>query len=197
MATTKTPLNDIFVKQHYDLQTIRLRSRSWYEQQVLLLSKKRITPNRILTNNNEALQSRIIPGNLYLYKYDPKYKEQLPYYDMFPMVFPWKAYKEGFIGLNLHYLPIPLRIKLMDNLLTFKNNDKMDHTTRLKFSWQMIDGMSKFKLAEPCVKQYLYDHVMSPFVKVDSNDWATAMMLPLERFAKTSSTKVWKESTRK
>ena len=85
----------------------------------------------------------------------------------------------------------------MDNLLVFKNNDKMDATTRLKFSWQMIDGMSKFKLAEPCVKQYLYDHVMSPFVKVNSNDWATAMMLPLERFAKTSSTKVWKESTRK
>ena len=197
MATTKTPLNDIFVKQHYELQTIRLRSRSWYEQQILLLSKKRITPNRILTNNNEALQSRIIPGNLYLYKYDPKYKEELPYYDMFPMVFPWKANKDGFIGLNLHYLPIPLRIKLMDNLLMFKNNDKMDHTTRLKFSWQMIDGMSKFKLAEPCVKQYLYDHVMSPFVKVNSNDWATAMMLPLERFAKTSSTKVWKESSRK
>jgi len=116
---------------------------------------------------------------------------------MFPMVFPWKANKDGFIGLNLHYLPIPLRIKLMDNLLMFKNNDKMDHTTRLKFSWQMIDGMSKFKLAEPCVKQYLYDHVKSPFVKVNSNDWATAMMLPLERFAKTSSTKVWKESTRK
>jgi hypothetical protein len=197
MATSKTPLNDIFVKQHYDLQTIRLRSRSWYDQQILLLSKKRITPNRILTNNNEALTSRILPGNLYLYKYDPKYKEQLPYYDMFPMVFPWKGYKGGFIGLNLHYLPIPLRIKLMDNLLTFKNNDKMDATTRLKFSWQMIDGMSKFKLAEPCVKQYLYDHVMSPFVKVNSNDWATAMMLPLERFAKTSSTKVWKESTRK
>jgi hypothetical protein len=197
MAKSKTPLNDIFVKQHYELETIRLRSRSWYEQQILLLSKKRITPNRILTNNNEALQSRILPGNLYLYKYDPKYKEQLPYYDMFPMVFPWKAYKEGFIGLNLHYLPIPLRIKLMDNLLIFKNNDKMDETTRLKFSWQMIDGMSKFKLAEPCVKQYLYDHVMSPFVKVNSNDWATAMMLPLERFAKTSSTKVWKESTRK
>lgn len=197
MATTKTPLNDIFVKQHYDLQTIRLRSRSWYEQQILLLSKKRITPNRILTNNNEALQSRIIPGNLYLYKYDPKYKEELPYYDMFPMVFPWKANKDGFIGLNLHYLPIPLRIKLMDNLLIFKNNDKMDQTTKLKFSWQMIDGMSKFKLAEPCVKQYLYDHVKSPFVKVNSNDWATAMMLPLERFAKTSATKVWKESTRK
>ena len=70
MATSKTPLNDIFVKQHYDLQTIRLRSRSWYDQQILLLSKKRITPNRILTNNNEALTSRILPGNLYLYKYD-------------------------------------------------------------------------------------------------------------------------------
>jgi hypothetical protein len=194
---SKTPLNDIFVKQHYDLHNIRLRSKSWYEQQILLLSKKRITPNKILTNNNEALQSRILPGNLYLYKYDPKYKEELPYYDMFPMVFPWKAYKEGFIGLNMHYLPIPLRVRLMDSLLMFKNNDKMDQTTRLKFSWQMIDGMSKFKLAEPCVKQYLYDHVKSPFVKVNSNDWATAMMLPLERFAKASPTKVWKDSTRK
>jgi hypothetical protein len=88
-------------------------------------------------------------------------------------------------------------MQLLDNLLAFKSNNRLDETTRIKYSWAMIDGVSKFKAAQPCVKQYLNSHVRSQFRKVDSNDWATAMLLPVEQFVGASKQQVWEESRRK
>jgi hypothetical protein len=70
----------------------------------------------------------------------------------------------------------------------------MDSTTRIKYSWSLIAGVSKFKLAEPCIKHYLLPHVKTAFKKIDSNDWATAMLLPVERFSKSTKENVWKDS---
>jgi hypothetical protein len=197
MASTNKPIQDLFVKHHYDMDNMRRKSSAWFNQQVALMAGKRITPNKILQNDLSSLATKVMPGNLYLYYYDPKTKDTLPYYDRFPMVFPWKANKDGFIGLNMHYLPYQLRVKLMDNLLVFRNNEKMDQTTKLRYSWQLIDGMAKFGLAKPCVKQYLYSHVQSPFVRVEANDWGTAMMMPVERFVKAGKDQVWLDSRRK
>lgn len=84
----------------------------------------------------------------------------------------------------------------MDRLLTFKNNDKFDETTRLRLSWQLIDGVSKFALAKPCVKRYLKSQMRSPLVNVTADDWATAMMLPVERFVGATTQQVWLDSKR-
>ena len=193
--TTKIPsMHETFERNKYDLKTAAKKSRAWYTQQVLLLSKQGITPQRLMREDNSSLKARIIPGNLYMYVYDPKTKADLPYYDRFPLVFPYATAPGGFMGLNMHYLPYQLRIRLLDRLMVFKNNDKMDGTTRLKYSWSLIANVSKFKLAEPCIKHYLLPHVKTAFKKVDVNDWATAMLLPVERFIKAPKEKVWKDS---
>ena len=196
MATTpKNPtMHDVFERNKYDLKSSLKKSRAWYSQQVLLLGKQGITPQRLMREDLSSLKSRIIPGNLYMFAYDPKLKATLPYYDRFPLVFPYASVPGGFMGLNMHYLPYPLRIRLLDNLLVFKNNDKMDGTTRLKYSWSLIANVAKFRMAEPCIKHYLLPHVKTAFKKVDVNDWATAMLLPVERFIKTPKEQVWKDS---
>ena len=194
-TTTKNPsMHDVFERNKYDLKTATRKSRAWYTQQVLLLSKQGITPQRLMKEDPSSIKARIIPGNLYMYVYDPKTKADLPYYDRFPLVFPYATVPGGFMGLNMHYLPYPLRIRLLDRLMVFKNNDKMDGTTRLKYSWSIIAGVSKFKMAEPCIKHYLLPHVKTAFKKVDVNDWATAMLLPVERLVKAPKEKVWKDS---
>jgi hypothetical protein len=196
MATTpKNPtMHDVFERNKYDLKGSLKKSRAWYSQQVLLLGKQGITPQRLMREDLSSLKTRIIPGNLYMFAYDPKLKATLPYYDRFPLVFPYASVPGGFMGLNMHYLPYPLRIRLLDNLLVFKNNDKMDGTTRLKYSWSLIANVAKFRMAEPCIKHYLLPHVKTAFKKVDVNDWATAMLLPVERFIKAPKEQVWKDS---
>lgn len=193
MATNKTPtFVDIFEQNKYDLKTSAKKSRAWFNQQVLLLSKKNITPNKLMQGAN--LKARIIPGNLYMFIYDPKLKESLPYYDRFPLVFPYAATENGFMGLNMHYLPYHLRIQLLSRLMVFKNNDKMNETTRIKYSWALISGVAKFRAAEPCIKRYLSDHVKTPYNKVDADNWTTAMLLPVEKFVKAPKERVWRDS---
>lgn len=192
----KSPLETLFEKNRYDF-TIVNKSKTWFEQQANLLRGRGITPQKILGQAKSDITMTLVPGNLYMFFYDPKYKETLPYYDRFPMVFPWKKFKGGFIGLNLHYLPYGPRVKLMDRLLQFKTNDKMDETTRLRFSYGLIDGVSKFALAKPCIKQYLTEHMQSPFIHINARDWPTAMMLPVERFVGSNKETVWQESIKK
>jgi hypothetical protein len=159
----------------------------------LLLGRQGITANKLM-NNPSSMAQKIVPGNMYMFFYDPKLKATLPYYDRFPLVFPYAATPDGFMGLNMHYLPYHFRIQLLDRLMRFKNNDKMDSTTKIKYSWAMIAGVSKYKAAEPCIKRYLSYHVRSPYNKIDYPNWATAMLLPVEKFVKAPKEVVWKDS---
>jgi hypothetical protein len=160
------------------------------------MTRQQITPPKVLQGNPEQLTTTIMPGHLYMFLYDPKLKNELPYYDRFPLVFPFRKTEDGFIGLNMHYLPYGLRIQLLDRLLVYKSNAKMNETTRIKYSWALIDGVSRFDAAKPCIKQYLTGHVRSQFRKVNSNDWATAMLLPVERFVGASKQEIWADSRR-
>jgi len=186
-------LTRVFERYRYD-STIVNKSRTWFQQQVTLLGAKRISKTDLF--RQERTVSKITPGSLYLFYYDPKFKEELPYYDRFPLVFPYSATKDGFIGLNMHYLPYFPRVKLFQKLLTYANNDLFDETTKLKYSWSLIKGVSKFRPAQPCIKQYLLDHVQSAFIRIKPSDWHTVMMLPIEQFAGANKQTVWKESNK-
>lgn len=197
MATNPSTLQDVFQNNQYDLASAVKKSRGWFDQQILLMSKQQITPPKVLKGDPSALKTSVLPGKLYMFLYDPKLKATLPYYDKFPLVFPFRKLESGFLGLNMHYLPYQLRIKLLDKLMTFKSNSKLDETTKLKYSWAVIDGVSRYNAAIPCVKHYLTDHVRSPFRQIGADDWATAMMLPVERFTGATKDQVWLDSKRK
>jgi hypothetical protein len=122
-------------------------------------------------------------------------KDELPYYDKFPLVFPYKKVPGGFMGLNMHYLPYQARVVLLQRLMDFATDATLTDNTRLKLSWKLISGVSQFKWAEACVKHYLNSHVRSTFRKIDAPDWATAMLLPVEQFVGASKNQVWADST--
>jgi len=174
-------------------------ARAWYRNQASQLASRNVNKNRIM--NDKANVKRIITtndiGSMYLFFYDPKGKATLPYYDIFPMIFPIGFQEGGFLGINLHYLPHYLRAQLMDALYTTANNDKYDETTKLKISYDMLNSASKFGAFSACVKRYLWDHVQSNFLYVEPTNWDTALMLPLERFQKAPSYKVFGDSIKK
>lgn len=192
----KQTVKDVFERNRYDLKTAIKKSRSWFDRQVQMLARENLTPQKVISGNTDQVTTTVLPGYLYMYLYDPKLKETLPYYDRFPLVFPYRKTQDGFIGLNMHYLPYALRIELLDALLTFRNNNRLDETTRLKYSWAIIDGVSRYRAAQPCIKQYLMPHVRSQFRRINADDWATAMLLPVERFVGASKQEVWADSRR-
>ena len=187
----------IFRKNHVDLRTAAKKSSNWFNQQAYNLSRQNIRPERLIRDSAEKnvnFNNQITPGELYLFNYDAKHKDTLPYWDTFPLVFPFKKLPGGFIGLNMHYLPYQLRIMLLTKLMQFKTGT--NEMTRLKLSWQLLQGLSTNLYVQPCVHRYLITHVKSPLKRIDSEDWATAMLLPVERFQGASKQKVWAESRR-
>lgn len=171
-----------------------LEARNWLRQKAAEV--RNVSP-KVTIQQGPILTSRVVTGSMYLFAYDPKTKEDLPYYDRFPLVFPFRRVSDGFYGINMHYLPPLLRAKLMDALYDTANNNKMDETTRLRINYRILQSAAKFRYFEPCVKHYLNNHVKSRFLRVDPTQWDVALFLPLERFAKANKLKVYADSKKK
>ena len=84
-------------------------------------------------------------GLLNMFVYDPKLKDKLPYYDTFPLVLPIEDYNNGFLGINLHYLSIPMRIRLLDRLIETANNKKFDESTSLNANYRALKKIDLIK----------------------------------------------------
>ena len=156
-----------------------------------------INMHKMLKDPRLVKKSRPRVGDMFMYAYDPKHRKTLPYYDSFPLTIMVKQAPGGFYGLNLHYLPLKERAILLDRLSELANNKKFDETTRLKLSYDLLKGASKFKYFAPCFKHYLTEHVDSQIMKVEASEWDIAIFLPTENFKKMKKTKVWKESRSK
>lgn len=146
------------------------------------------------SNYRSDLRSNIEIGKMYMFSYSPKYKNSLPYYDRYPLVFPIERYSDGFLGMNLHYLPPMYRATLLNALYDTLNNDKFDNSTRLRVSYSILNRSSKFGYFKPCVKRYLYTHLNSRFKEISSNEWNKAVLLPTQKFEKASDSRVYKDS---
>lgn len=167
-------------------------ARDWYR--ATASEYKRISEGRF-TSDKSRQTTKIMPGSMYMFHYDPKYKETLPFYDRFPLIFPFKVSGGHFWGLNLHYLPPQGRALLMNNLYELTNNKRYDESTRLRLSYDVLNGASKFKHFKPCVKQYLFSHVDARFIYIYPSEWDIAIFLPTERFKKSSKQTVWQHSS--
>jgi len=168
-------------------------ARTWLRTKVNSL---KATPSALMSDR-ERLRSQSIIGRMYFYYYDPKTKDQLKYYDKFPLVIPIERYGDGFLGLNLHYVEPKVRFILLDKLSTFTNNKMYDETTRLRLSYQTLKSASSIFEATPCIKRYLYSHVQSRFLEIDANEWDIAAILPVESFEKKTKEHVFNESRKK
>ena len=169
------------------------RSSQWYQTQIRKLG--RINTTQLMREGK--LVNQIIPGEMYLFAYDPKLKDKLPFYDMFPLVLPFRKIGGGFVGLNLHYLPYLMRFRILGFLSDYTNNEKMDETTRLSFSWRILEGASRLSPARACVRKYLSEHVQTRFLRIPFPDWVVASQLPVEKFEGASKDEVWRETRKK
>ncbi len=184
------------IKQSLLQQGISVRteeSRAWLLSKVKNLNVSK----QNLMGENSHLKDNTIVGKMYFYFYDPKTKENLPFYDKFPLVIPIEEHRDGFIGLNLHYLNPKRRIVLLDKLSEFANNSKYDETTKLRLSYSLLKSSSKIYEMKACIKKYLFTNVKSKFLQINADEWDIAALLPVESFQKTNKNKVFLDSESK
>ena len=165
----------------------RPKSTDWYREKI----KEFGTPTSLDLIRDGKQATNPFFGRLNMFIYDPKLKKKLPYYDTFPLVLPLENYNDGFLGLNFHYLPIPLRMKLLDRVVDFSNNTKFDESTKLNVNYTALKSI---RLIKPTLKRYLAGKVKSRFRRVDADEFTVATLLPVQRFKKGSQAEVYRDS---
>ena len=174
--------------------TLRTKeSKKWFREKIDGMKK----PSRAALLRDSALEpsQREMIGNMYMYMYDPKTKQDLPYYDRFPLVIPMDFTNNGFIGLNLHYIAPKYRAILLEELFTLISDNELDSETRFKLSYGLISKVSRFKYGKPCVKRYLTSHIDGQLERVQPIHWSLVSQLPSARFGKgTNTLTVYKDS---
>lgn len=168
----------------------------WFKTNINKLLGKNpvVSRHQLIRTQNATKLSSVQIGNMYQFVYDAKWKNELPYWDKFPLSIVIEMYPDGFLGLNLHYLPPQVRAVLLDELMQYKTTKDISEKTRLQLSWRMLADSRKHPMIYPCVKRYLYSHVQSNFLMVNPTEWEHVIFLPIENFQKQTKEYVWKQS---
>jgi hypothetical protein len=175
------------------LSTMSRESFNWLKRKIVeLRNPSGITRDIIKEKDRYTRRFRV--GMLYFFSYDPKTKADLPYYDTFPLVLILERYPDGFLGLNLHYLPIKYRIAFLSKLMPLAVLDDSDDIKRMRVTYDILNASRRYKEFRPCVKKYLYGHLKSRMLTIQPNEWDVASMLPVHHFKGAKPTQVWQES---
>lgn len=195
MPSTASQVFDTIITQGVRSGKIPARTeeaRVWYRDRAKAM--RSINEKTLINSDGSRLTSGLLPGSMYLFQYDAKYKDTLPYWDRAPLIFPFRLVRDGFYGINLHYLPLKLRARLLDGLYDYTNNKRYDESTKINMSYRLLNSSAKLRYFKPCVKHYLNEHVQSKFMYIYPSEWDIAMFLPLARFEKKTANYVYAQS---
>jgi hypothetical protein len=166
-------------------------SRAWFMKKAQ--NMRSINREALMKEDPLKARSKQIIGGMYMFSYDPKHKETLPYYDIFPLVIVIGPAKGGFMGLNLHYLPPKLRLQFFANLMDIQGS-KISDDAKFSLTYRMLRKSSNLRYFKPCLKHYLNSQVTSRFAEVPAPEWEIAIFLPTAQFRKRNSYKVHYDS---
>jgi len=191
MASKLTTLTQ--QKTAAQLQSMTQESYKWLLKKIAELRNPSSIPAGI-KRENWRNANRLVLGGLYCYYYDPKTKDDLPYYDRFPLVLILERYNDGFLGLNLHYLPVKYRIAFLDKLMGYASYNDEDEVKRMRVTYDILNASRRFREFKPCIKRYLTTHIKSRILTIQPGEWDVAVMLPMHQFKGAKPQQVWQES---
>ena len=176
-----------------EIESYTSKARTWYMNE---LKTMRVNRQTLLKDSETIKKSRPLPGRMFMFFYNPKHKDTLPYYDQFPLILMVDSAKpkKGFYGLNFHYLDYRKRAILLERLLKYSNNKKYDESTRLQLSYNLLKGASRLAAFKPCFKHYLPEQITSQVKMVPAEYWETALFFPSEQFKKETKSTVFSKS---
>ena len=161
-----------------------VKSINWFREKIQEFGKP--GPQQLLRDGRRTKGVNF--GTLNMFIYSPKHKDTLPYYDTFPLVLPIGPAAGGFMGLNFHYLPIQMRIRLLDKIVD--GGGSLNVAAQSGKRPRLITDYSQLKripMAKAIVKHYLTGYVKSDFRAITSEELIVAALLPVQRFQKGSA----------
>ena len=193
---------DIIQKFHKDTTDEKvfkersLQSLHWYRQKMQSYFGNRMVP---IGDSDDGAQNitSVDLGQIYAFKYRPKGRKTLPFYDKFPLVLVIKKVPGGFLGLNFHYLHPFDRAVFMDRLYDFEVPDTGRATIRININYPILRDTRRLSFYRACIKRYRYFNIANFFIKLTPAEWDIALFLPTEKFVGAKRTDIWDDSRSK
>lgn len=183
MPTVQTLLKKIGVPKNTSPAALTKAAKRWFQEKTF----RSVINDRKLTNNPEL-------GKMYLFVYDAKHKDKLPYWDKHPLIIVIKKSRNHVLGLNLHYLPPVARLKFLAQLTEYASNRNLTEDTRLRVTYSFLKSASKLKMFRPTIHKYLVSHTKSQFALIPADEWKYVVPLPLAKWTGASSSTVYTHS---
>ena len=134
-------------------------------------------------------------GSMFMFSYRAKYADTLPFWDAFPVIVLLGPAKNGFLGLNTHYLPLALRAKFFDGLLdTLTTKKVVTAESRMIITYDYLKNSSKLSFFKPCLKHYLGSNVNSRIIKINPEEWLRVLFLESAQWQNAGKSTVYKWS---
>jgi hypothetical protein len=197
-SVTLPPIFERFLKApKEDKEKLAEVSLGWLQLKIKALQTN--VQNENIKTINASYNNKFVMGGMYFYLYDAYHKDELPYWDKFPLMIllERKNLKNGpgFMGLNLHYLPTDMRLIFLNKLLDTRSiYNKQTDMIKLRITYDFLKSTVSLKEFKPCVKFYLLEQIKSKILPIQSHEWVFAAGLNVEKFQKKSRETVWKDS---
>lgn len=169
----------------------------WYQDNIRRLGLNTIQPQKLMRSDIGEFVTRIDIGSMYLFMYEPKLAEKLPYYDTVPVVVVFRKVPDGFYGLNFHYLPPLQRMLLLDRMMQLVQDKSITENSRMLVTWRLLNNAARYPGVNVAVKRYLYEQVGSRLMRIFPKDWRKTIMLPVDNFEKESRNVVFNDARSK
>ncbi len=129
-----------------------------------------------------------VPGELYSFRYNPKYEKELLFYDGHPLII-YLSHKDSthIYGLNIHFLPMKLREKLFREFEYRSNDGKIIPSTLLK-------GLNLLKRLFPVIiRMYIVSRISGKILRIPPTKYNMEEVkdFPTEKFYKLSPEQIF------
>lgn len=136
-------------------------------------------------------------GKMYMYGYDAKHKATLPYWDAFPCTIFFAEDSTSVTGINLHYLPTPMRVILLAKLYEIMTDSILTEKSKMMKSYSYLKGISQFNMIAPCIKKYLKSNFRTKLIEVPATQWPIAVFLPTAQWQGAHINTVYADTRKK
>ena len=149
-------------------------AEDWYESGKKTASEKSV----------QSIGGRFMPGKVYVFRYNPKYANELSWYDANPVVLALDPDGSNDVGINLNLLPSNVKEILLDRVYNaFESEIKRESVggkkndarrqNQLSISWEGAkEFLANYKFA---IRQYIPNRKNSQSV-VSYENWAKIVL---------------------
>lgn len=178
-------------------ETASQSSMNWFSkkaQNVKNITKGKINPQsdtvrKNIIKDNFATKAFKFKksGYIYFFNYQPPNSKNLPFYDRFPLVLSVGFRGSNVVGINLHYLPIRIRLYVMYKIVKSIANTKENSRIRMN---GLLSSRVIRKYIMALGEEYSSAGIRSKIKLVTPEEFMIMAFLPLHKFAKKQAPQV-------